>query len=159
MRRWLLTRRGDEHPINQWLTSLDNLHEDIDRWFDDFSHGFPVPESLEKFRFGSPRVEVLEVDNQIIVNAELPGVESRDLDVRVYPREVTLKAEKRKEDETKSDNVHRSERFYGSISRSIPLPTEIDPDKVTASFKNGILKITMDKIPEEGPGKKIIFED
>lgn len=157
MRRWLPVQRN-EHPLNQWFSNLDRLHEDIDQWFEDFSKGFPGFDSLDKMRFGSTRVEVLETEKDVLVNAELPGVENQDLDVRVYPREVTIKAEKKKEKDYKDDNIHRSERFYGRIARTVPLPAEIETDQTRAEFKNGILKLTLPKIAPSDSGKRLIIE-
>lgn len=157
MRHWLVPR--GPHPLNQWFNGFDTLHEDIDRWFDDFSKGVPGMENLEKYKFGAPRVELYETETEVVVSAELPGVENNDLDVRVHDREVIIKAEKKKEEEIKDDKSYRSERFYGSIYRSVPLPVDVDADKAKASFKNGILKLTLPKMVLTEKGKKLIIEE
>lgn len=157
MRRWLPAYRG-EHPFNAWLTSLEKLHEDIDRWFEDFTKGWPLPEPFERFRTMGIHVDLYENEKEIILDAELPGVEAQDLDVRVLPREVRIKAEKKKAEEFKDNNVHRQERFYGSVARTVYLPTEIDPDQAKATFKNGILKLTLPKVGDSGAGRKLTIE-
>lgn len=154
MRHWLALRGG--HPVGQWINSLDKMHEDVDRWFDDFTRGFPV--SADSSLAAAPRIEVFEKDNNVIINAELPGVENDQLDIRVFPREVAIKAEKKKEEEYKDEHTYRSERYYGSIARTITLPSEIDPNQAAASFKNGILKINLPKIAETGSGRKLTIE-
>ncbi|MGE5403738.1 MAG: Hsp20/alpha crystallin family protein [Candidatus Saccharibacteria bacterium] len=156
MRHWLALR--SEHPVSQWINSLDRMHEDVDRWFGEFTRGFPAGDTIEKVRFGTPRIEVYEKADNVVVNAELPGVENEQLDIRVFPREVVLKAEKKKEDEFKDDQVYRSERYNGSIARTIALPGEIDPNQASASFKNGILKITLPKASEVGGGRRLTIE-
>jgi len=148
--------RRNDNPLIPWLNSLDNLHSEIDRWFDEFTRGIP---GLESLRAGYPKVEVYETDENIFVNAELPGVESKDVDVRVFPHEVRIRAEKRQEQEYKEDKFYRSERYYGSISRNIPLPEEIDSERATASFKNGILKLTLPKVTPTDKGRRLSIED
>jgi len=156
MRRRYPVSRRDEHPLAPWFNGLDNLHGEIDRWFDEFSRGIPA---LEYFRVGSPRVEIVETDDNVIVNAELPGIEAKDVDVRIFPREVRIKAEKKREEQFEDDRQYRSERYYGSMSRTVALPAEIDPDRASASFKNGILKLTLPKISPADTGKRLIIED
>lgn len=156
MRRRLPDNRRDDHPLAPWLNGLDNLHNEIDRWFGEFARGVP---GLESLRAGSPRVEVYETDKNVMVNAELPGIESKDVDVRVFPQEVRIKAERKQEREWEDDKHYRSERYYGSISRAVSLPAEVDPDKAAASFKNGILKLTLPKITPTDTGRRLTVED
>lgn len=156
MRRRLPDVRRNDNPLTPLISGLDNLHNEIDRWFDELARGLP---GLESLRAGHPKVEVFETDENVFVNAELPGVESKDVDVRVFPHEVRIKAERRQEQEFKEDRFYRSERYYGSISRNIPLPEEIDSDRATASFKNGILKLTLPKVTPTDSGRRLSIED
>ena len=156
MRRRVPPNRRDEHPLAPWFNGLDNLHGEIDRWFDEFARGVPALESL---RVGSPRVEIIETDESVLVNAELPGIESKDVDVRVFPQEVRIQAERRQEQEFQEDKQYRSERYYGKISRTVSLPAEIDPDHAAAYFKNGILKLTLPKVTPADTGRRLILED
>lgn len=91
----------------------------------------------------SPQVEVLEKDNQLVVRADLPGVNKDDVTIEVDDNILTLRGERKNEHEEKQGNVYRSERSYGSFQRSFRLPEGTNPDEVTASFQNGVLEITM----------------
>lgn len=155
-RRRLPANRRDDHPLAPWINGLDNLHSEIDHWFDELARGVP---GLESLRVGSPRVEVYETDENVLVNAELPGIESKDVDVRVFSQEVRLKAERRQEREWEEEKQYRSERYYGSISRTVSLPAEIDPDRAAATFKNGILKLILPKVKPTDAGKRLSIED
>ena len=110
--------------------------------------------------FGSaefPSVDLSEDDKEIVVKAEMPGLDPKDVDISINKGTLTLQGEKKFEDEEKKENYRRIERRYGSFYRSIPLPTEVDEDKVKAQYKKGILTITMPK-SEEQKSKKIQIE-
>ncbi len=156
MKRRVPSTHQDEHPLAPWFNGLDNLHNEIDRWFGEFSRGVP---GLESLRAGSPRVEIIERDDTVLVNAELPGIESKDVDVRVFPQEVRVKAERKQEQEFQDEKQYRSESYYGSISRTVSLPAEINPDHAAASFKNGVLKLVLPKVTPTDTGKRLIIED
>ncbi|HET8727617.1 MAG TPA: Hsp20/alpha crystallin family protein [Alphaproteobacteria bacterium] len=124
------------------------LHREVNRLFDDISRGFDLP-AMAGAGAMSPRVDVCETDRDLRVTAELPGVDPGDVDVTLDDDVLTLRGEKRSEQEDKQQNYHLSERFYGSFSRSIRLPFAADPDRVDASFKDGILTISLPKPPPE----------
>jgi HSP20 family protein len=88
-------------------------------------------------------VEVFERDKQLVVRADLPGLTKDDIDVNITEDEIVLKGERRQESEENEEGYYRSERTYGSFYRSIPLPEGVDPDQANASFRNGVLEITM----------------
>ncbi len=98
----------------------------------------------------APRVDVYETDENLVLQAELPGVDPRDLEVRVEENTPYLKGQRKLEKDAKEENYHRMERAYGSFARSFPLPSSIDPDKVQAEYKDGVLTLTMPK-REEAP--------
>jgi HSP20 family protein len=102
----------------------------------------------------SPTMDVSETASSIVVKAELPGLEVKDIDVSMSGDVLTIKGEKRKEQEEKDEHHHYSERYYGSFQRSFRLPTTIQSDKIEASFEKGILKITLPKT-EEAKKKEI----
>jgi HSP20 family protein len=104
-----------------------------------------------------PAVNVSEDDRNITVEAELPGMDSNDIDISLQNNMLVLQGEKRFEDEQKQGNYQRIERSYGSFSRTIPLSSSVDEDNVKASFKNGILTVTLPK-QEKAQGKKIAIE-
>ena len=96
----------------------------------------------------SPRVDVSETDEEVRVRAELPGLEPEDLDLSLDRDRLVLKGEKKEERERKEKGYLVVERSFGSFHRTIQLPTEVDPQKVEASFKNGVLKVNLGKQEE-----------
>ena len=99
----------------------------------------------------NPSVDIFENDNEVVVKAELPGMNAKDIEVRLENNVLMLKGERRFEKETKEENYHRVEREYGSFSRAFALPTPVNADKVTAEYKDGILKVVMPKKEETKP--------
>jgi HSP20 family protein len=95
-----------------------------------------------------PIIDVFEEKDDIVVKAELPGMEKDNIDVNLTDHRLTIKGEKKKEDEVKEENYYRAERSYGSFLRTLDLPKDVRADKVKASFKNGILEIRMPKTEE-----------
>ena len=92
-----------------------------------------------------PSVDVKESEKEFTIRAELPGVDEKDIDVTVTADSVTIKGEKKEEKEDKGKNYYYMERSYGSFNRVIPLATETEAGKAEASFKNGVLNITIPK--------------
>ena len=99
----------------------------------------------------NPSVDIFENDNDIVVKVEVPGMNAKDIDVRIENNVLMLKGERKFEKETKEENYHRVEREYGSFSRAFTLPTAVKEDKVMAEYKDGILKITLPKKEEVKP--------
>jgi HSP20 family protein len=93
-------------------------------------------------------VDLYEEKDEIIVKTELPGMSKEDIQVNITDHLLTIKGEKKKEEEIKEEDYYRSERSYGSFSRSVDLPGEIQIEKVQASFKNGVLEIRLPKTEE-----------
>jgi HSP20 family protein len=102
----------------------------------------------------APAVDVYETDDNIVVKAELPGLDPKDLDVRIEDNTLFLKGERKLEKEVREQNYHRVERSYGSFARSLALPSSVDPDKTSAEYKDGVLTLTMAK-REEAKSKTI----
>jgi len=88
---------------------------------------------------------VAETKNDIVVKAEMPGLDPKDIDISLSDGLLTIKGEKKQEREEKEENYHLVERSYGSFARSVRLPGEIQSDKISASYKNGVLKVTLPK--------------
>jgi len=101
-----------------------------------------------------PKVDVAETEDAVHVTAELPGLSQADVDVTLSNGNLLIRGEKKAEHEEKQKNYHRIERSYGSFHRSIPLPAEVDRDKVEASFKDGVLNVVLPKAAA-AVGKKI----
>ncbi|NKJ08304.1 Hsp20/alpha crystallin family protein [Rhizobium sp. SG741] len=124
-----------------------SLHREVNRLFDDvfrgFGSGLPAFGSASAFGAGWPNVEIADTDKEIKVTAEVPGLEEKDIEVLLNDGVLTLRGEKRSENEDKDRQF--SERYYGRFERRIPLGVEVDEDKVDASFRNGVLTVTLPK--------------
>lgn len=101
-----------------------------------------------------PKLDVTESDKNVTVKADIPGIEREDVEVYLDGRLLTVKGERKQEKEDKGENYHRAERSYGSFSRTVELPAEVDESDVDASYKDGILKVVMKKT-KESESKKI----
>jgi HSP20 family protein len=99
----------------------------------------------------NPSVDIFETDNDVVVKAELPGMDPKSIDVRLENNVLLLKGERHFEKETKEENYHRVEREYGSFSRAFSLPMAVKEEKITAEYKDGILKIVLPKKEEVKP--------
>lgn len=152
-------RRGTRAPARSRrdITPIDRLHDEVDRLFEGFFSGLPDIRGREEEGWPiMPEIDVRETDKEIQVTAELPGVEEKDLDLRIDEAGLTISGEKREEDESKEGNYYRTERRYGSFTRTIPLTAEVDADNTEADFKNGVLHVRLPKLAEsEEKGKKI----
>jgi HSP20 family protein len=102
-------------------------------------------------RTWAPPVDIYETGDSIVLKAELPGVDPKDVDVRVEENRLYLKGERKFEKEVKEENYHRVERSYGSFARSFALPNSIAADRVTADYKDGLLTLTLPKREEAKP--------
>ncbi len=132
--------RGVEHPFFSLQRDMNRLFEDM---FKDFDIGFPRETMASAFSGSWPRVEVSDDDKALRITAELPGMEEKDIELLLEDDVLTLRGEKRSEQEDTAKQF--SERFYGRFERRIRLGYDIDQDKVEASFKNGILDIVLPK--------------
>lgn len=145
---------GGQNPMME-------LRRQMDRLFDDFTSGFNMPTFSGWGRAGSipdvfgggmdqidVRFDVSESDKQIEVTAEVPGMKEQDIDVEVSGDVLTIKGEKKHEEEKKEKNYYLSERRYGSFQRSFQLPDTVDQEGIEAQFDKGVLKVTLPKKPE-----------
>jgi HSP20 family protein len=141
--RDIAVRRGED--FNPFLT----LHREMNRLFDDVFRGFDLaPFGSDRFfdrAVGWPNIEVSETDSEVKVTAELPGLEEKDVQVEFANGTLAIKGEKRSETEDR-DRMF-SERYYGRFERRIPVE-DVDEDKVSAAFKNGVLTVMMPKVPQ-----------
>ena len=129
------------------------LHRDVNCLFDGVLRDFDLPLARNLgWANGWPRVEVSDTDKEVKVVAELPGMDEKDIELTLRDGVLTLKGEKHAE----SEGLVYSERWHGSFQRSLELGPEVDPDKVTASFKKGVLTVTLGKRPEALSGVKRI---
>ena len=129
-----------------------DIRNQMNRWFDDF---FEQPFGLNSF-FGegslagefSPQVDISETEKEIAISAELPGLKHEDISIALDHDILRISGEKKAEKEEKGKRFYKVERSYGSFHRAIPLPSEVDEDKIKAVFKRGVLKITLPKTKE-----------
>ena len=137
----------------RWRPTHDlmNIRDEMSRLFDNFFAG--LPERGKELLGGewSPSVDVSETDEEVVVTAELPGVKQDEVDITITDDVLTLKGEKKEEKEVKEKNYHRVERTYGSFQRSIGLPTGVEAGKAKATYKDGVLCITIPKAEEAKP--------
>jgi HSP20 family protein len=102
----------------------------------------------EVMELEAPAVDLFEDKNEIVIKAELPGMEKENVEVKLTDHMLTIKGEKKKAEEVKEENYYRSERSYGSFIRTLELPADVHADKVKASFKNGVLEVRLPKTEE-----------
>ncbi|MGB9720155.1 MAG: Hsp20/alpha crystallin family protein [bacterium] len=132
---------------------LVRFDDDFDHIYDSMVRRFFAPE----VRSWMPAIDIAENNGNIEVRAEIPGVNKEDLKVTVDGDLLSISGERKKESETKDKKFHRIERYYGRFSRTINLPYSVEADKVKASYKDGILNITLPK-PESVKTKEIEVE-
>jgi len=142
---WGRNRNAPAPRRNDEASPLLALQREMNRVFDSFFRGLDLagPAPLG-WAAGWPHVDVGETDKEVKVVAELPGLEERDIEVTLQDGVLTLRGEKKSE----SDSALYSERWHGQFQRSLQLGPDVDPDKVAASFRNGVLTITVAKRPE-----------
>lgn len=146
--------RGDD------MDPFLSLHRNVNRLFDEVFRGFDTPSVFGRMmpRNGAwPSVEFLETDKEIRVTAEVPGLEENDIEVLLEDGVLTLRGEKKSETEDRDRQF--SERYYGRFERRLALGREVDEDKVAATFKNGVLTVTLPKTEKAQANAKRIAID
>ncbi len=132
-------------------TGLSRLRGEMDDLFERFLR-YPVDLAMPAaFRALGPRLDLAESDNEVIVKVELPGIDPKDVEINVVGNVLTLRGEKKQDRQERGRDFHFVERQYGSFHRSVPLPTTVDSDKVSAEYKGGVLTITLPKHPGAKP--------
>jgi HSP20 family protein len=130
---------------------LSTLRDEMDKMWNRFFSGWPNMEFRGEW---APSLDVSETKDSLVVKAEVPGMDPKDINISLANGLLTIKGEKRQEKEEKDENYHMVERSYGSFARSIQLPREVKSDKIEATYKNGVLKVTLPK-SEEAKKKEI----
>jgi HSP20 family protein len=143
---------GGEDPFSA-------MRREMDRLFDDMTKSFSLARPAMGMGVMAPRVDVKETDKAIEIEAELPGVTEKDIEVQLADGILTIRGEKKQEREEKEKGYYLMERSYGSFLRQIPLPVEVDEAKVEASFDKGVLKVVLPKSAKaEAKTKKIAIK-
>lgn len=125
---------------------LDLFRDEFDKMLERF-FGELSPFDIFEGR-GVPAIDLSETDDEYIVKAEVPGIEPKDVEVSIVDGVLTIKGQKKREEEKKKENYHRVERSYGEFSRSIRIPSPVQEDKIEAKYKNGVLRIVLPKVEE-----------
>ena len=126
-----------------------NLQTEPTRLYEEAARGFRAASFSGAEQVLSPAIDVKETEQGIEISAELPGVEEKDLDVSITEDLLTIRAEKKQEQKKEEKGYYMMERSYGTPSRSIRLPFHADPEKVSATFDKGVLKIAIPRPPED----------
>ena len=137
---------------------LVSIQDEVNRLYNDFFGRVPSRFDTELSRSEwTPSVDISETKDEIVVKTEVPGMNKDDIKITLQDNVLTLRGERKQEKEEKDTNFHRMERCYGSFTRSFNLPTVVQADKIKASYKDGILNITLPKAEEVKP-KQIPIE-
>lgn len=132
------------HPQN----ALTVLEQEMDHFMDKFFGRQPVRAALSEVMVPSPDLEMFDKNDEIVVKAEVPGLDRPEIQVSVNGDLLTIKGEKKKEKGTRDEDYYFSERAYGAFSRSLRLPVDVKADKVTANLNNGVLEVHLPKVEE-----------
>jgi len=141
-------RRRSGRELARFRDEMDSL---FNRFFD---MDFPLSRRFFGDGEWAPRVDVSEGKGEVTIKAEVPGCDTKDIDVKLEDRLLTISGEKKEEKEETDENFHRVERTYGSFSRMVELPGEVDPEAIDATYKKGILKLVFKKI-QASEAKKV----
>lgn len=133
----------NDSMLDQWT----NLREEINRLFDPTFEGLTPAHEL--FNGWAPPIDLYEDKDSLIVKAELPGMNKTDIDISLHDGTLTIAGERKNESENSA--ASRSERFFGRFARSFDLPKPVDPNKVKATYKDGILTVVLPKTEESKP--------
>jgi HSP20 family protein len=132
-------------------TTLASLRDEMNDLLSRFWTSATEPFGLAEW---SPSLDVSETDDAVLVHAEIPGIDPKELDISVVGDTLTIRGEKKDETEQSGRNYHRVERRYGSFTRSLTLPATVDADNVTATARQGVLQIRLPK-KEEAKAKRV----
>ena len=160
--------KTEKSPVPQTWSVFEGLRRDIDRLFDDFGGGLwrnPLRRSaFDMMPFSGreltlpavPAVDVSDTEKAYEIAAELPGIDEKNVEVKVSNGILTIRGEKQEEKEEKKEDYYLRERNFGSLERSFQVPDGVDTDKIEASFRKGVLTVTLPKKPEIQQAAKTI---
>jgi HSP20 family protein len=145
-----LVRWNPARDLATWPSNLFGLQREMNRMFDNFFGDADRSEDSALLAW-TPAVDIAEHDDEYIVRVELPGVLKDDVKITLESNILTIRGDKKQQKETKKADYHRVERSYGSFQRSFTLPTTVKSDQIDATFKDGILSISLPKAEEAKP--------
>jgi HSP20 family protein len=145
---------------SRYMDPFQAFRGEMDRLFDDFLGGLPtlsnLRQSLPATQGLTPALDVKETENELVVKADLPGIDEKDVQLTIQDGVLSMRGEKKSERKDERENYHLVERSYGSFQRSIRLPETVDEDKAVARFDKGVLTVTLPKRPEMVKAQKKI---
>jgi HSP20 family protein len=142
--------------IVRWepFRELVGFQDRMNRLFEDSFRGVARGPAEDDWALGgswAPAVDIYEHEGNLVLKAELPGIESKDVDIRLENNVLTLRGERQFDSVVKRESYHRVERAYGTFSRSFTLPSVVDQEKIKAEYKDGVLRVTLPKKEEAKP--------
>jgi HSP20 family protein len=163
----VVKNEGTKSPAATEFRPILTLRREIDRLFDDWGSSWRLPSprglfDVEPFWRGEiswgkvPAVDVADTEKAYEITAELPGIDEKNVEVKFSNGVLTIKGEKKEEKEEKKKDYHLSERRYGSFRRSFTVPDGVEAEKIEATFKDGLLTVSLPKTPEAQKKEKQI---
>jgi HSP20 family protein len=140
-----------KEPLWNPFYEIERIQNEMNRLFDSSLVGSGDRNNKSLSGAWNPAIDVYDAKDKIIVKADVPGMKKEDIDVSVHKDMLIIKGEKKYENENKEKDFVRSERYYGSFSRAIRLPSDIDSDTVEAVYKNGVLELALAKREQDRP--------
>ncbi len=137
--------------VSRWNAGrgLNSLQDQVNRLFEDtFNGGRSAQSDLATW---APAVDVFETENELVVKADLPDVQEKDIDIRIENNTLTIRGERKFEQQVNEDKYLRIERAYGTFTRSFSLPNTVNADAIKAEYRNGVLTVRMPKREESKP--------
>ncbi|MBX3357688.1 MAG: Hsp20/alpha crystallin family protein [Phycisphaeraceae bacterium] len=155
-------RNNNNEPEGFLPATVGELKHEMDRLFERFVGRYPSDVwnglttgtwNTSSLGAWSPAIDIAETDKEVVIRAEIPGVDPKDVEVAVAGTTLTISGEKEETEEESGKDFHRSERRFGSFERRLTLPDYVDPDKVAAGFANGVLEVRVAKTKAVQPRK------
>lgn len=147
LRRW----EPEEGPFGTIRRQMETLHREMDRLFDEMTTETARPSITPMAwgrEFAMPNIDETEDDKAFYVSIELPGMDEKDVDITLSGRLLTIRGEKKEDEKEEGKDYYRRERRFGSFRRTLELPGEVDESKIEASFKKGVLWVTLPRTKE-----------
>ena len=143
--------------LDRWgpFRDVTDIQNEMDRLFEGY-FGRPVQLAATE-RFWAPAVDMFETKDELVLAVELPGLTEKDIRLTVDGDMLTVRGERARAEEAKEDGFHRSERWFGKFERSLPLPMPVQADRVTATYRDGVLTVKLPKVEAVKP-KEIKIE-
>jgi len=151
-------RSGVSGPFNPF-SLMRRFGEDMEQLFDEFGLGRLTPRGFDQMAAWTPQVEVLQRDKEFVIRADLPGINKDNVKIELGDDSIVLSGERQEERKEEREGFLRTERSYGSFYREIPVPPNVDTSKATATFRDGVLEITMPSSEGEGRRRQLEIKD